>query len=153
MSYWWLLVFTVAVVSYFVWRIGKGASRASGSGQVGAISGPGDFEIEVVGESHYQQALERICGGRSEDGAEEYVTAILVLEDTNPYDKMAVRVDIEGHTVGHLSRDNARAYRRQLKAAGHPRLTATCNAVIRGGWDRGGGDRGHFGVRLDLPTG
>jgi hypothetical protein len=24
--------------------------------------------------------------------------------------------------------------------------------MIRGGWDRGGRDTGHFGVRLDLPV-
>jgi hypothetical protein len=76
----------------------------------------------------------------------------LVLDDDNPYDSLAVRVEIRGCIVGHLSRENAREYRRQLKKAGHPALTASCKALIVGGWDRGGGDRGHFGVRLDLPT-
>lgn len=31
-------------------------------------NGPGAFEVNVVGESHYQAALESICGGRNESG-------------------------------------------------------------------------------------
>lgn len=54
-------------------------------------------------------------------------------------------------TVGYLSRKNAREYRKRLKKAGYQGITATCFAIIVGGWDRGGGDRGHFGVKLDLP--
>jgi hypothetical protein len=116
------------------------------------IPGPGSFAVEVVGESHYQDALARICGGVSEDGAEVYKTAVLVLEDENPHDGQAVRVEIDELLVGHLSRKNAREYRGMLAANGHPTITASCRAVIRGGWDRGDGDRGMFGVRLDLPT-
>jgi len=140
-------VLVVAVVAYILSRVSAARTQA-----VGNVSGPGEFDVEVVGESHYQQALERICGGRTRNGVEKYVTAQLVLEDSNRYDRMAVRVDIEGQTVGYLSRENAREYRRQLKRAGHPDLTVTCDALIRGGWDRGGGDTGNFGVRLDRPV-
>jgi hypothetical protein len=119
---------------------------------VGTIDGPDTYSVDVVGESHYQDALERICGGRSEEGADEVVRATLVFEDNNPHDNQAVRVDINGMTVGYLSRQNAREYRKQLKKAGHPGVVATCPAKIVGGWDRGQRDRGHFGVRLDLPT-
>ena len=67
-------------------------------------------------------------------------------------DPKAVRIEIEGETVGYLSRENARDYRDALRRAGHPRLArATCKANIRGGWDRGPDDRGHFGVWLDIP--
>ena len=109
--------------------------------------GSGSYRVQVVGESNYQRALERICGGRTEDGAEKYITAALVLEDANPYDKNAVRVDIDGSTVGYLSRDAAKAYRNRFRSSGG---RAECPALIRGGWDRGGKDRGHFGVLLDL---
>ncbi len=111
---------------------------------------PGTFAVEVVGESNYQQALETICGGRSRDGAEEHITATLVLEDSNPHDKNAVRVDIAGNTVGYLSRPDARSYRQRLKQNGDDSSKQTCRALIRGGWDRGRNDRGNFGVRLDL---
>lgn len=69
-----------------------------------------------------------------------------------PYDNKAIRVDIQGETVGYLSRELARNFRERMKEAGHPGLTARCSAIIVGGWDRGGGDIGYFGVKIDLPT-
>ena len=117
-----------------------------------SLPGPGTVEFDIVGESHYQDALEPICGGRTEEGAEHLTEAVLVLEDTNPYDKMAVRVDINGETVGYLSRSNARAYRAQLRKLGHPDITCKCKAMVVGGWERSGGERGSFGVKLDLPV-
>src|SRR5690606_10952807 len=114
--------------------------------------GPGTYEFDIVGESQYQGALESICGGRTEDGAELQTQAVLLLEDSNPHDNMAVRVDIQGQTVGYLSRKDARSYRKQLKQLGHSNITCSCNAMIVGGWQRSRSDRGHFGVKLDLPV-
>lgn len=116
-----------------------------------ALPGPGAFSVKVVGESNYQEAIERAVGGRSEDGCEKIVDAVLHLEDSNPHDPMAVQVLIGGSVCGYLSRENAKAYREQLKKAGHPKVTISCKAMIVGGWDRGPHDRGHFGIRLDLP--
>lgn len=107
------------------------------------LAGDGEYGLDVVGESHYQGDLERLAGGRTRDGVEVETQAELIPEDDNPHDKKAVRVAIGGRTVGHLSRDDARAFR---ESVGRP---ATCAALIVGGWDRGKGDRGHFGVRLD----
>src|SRR5947207_8334420 len=72
------------------------------------LEGSGAFTLAIVGESHYQQALEQICGPRSDEGEDRRVEAGLVLEDGNPYDALAVRVDIQGLTVGYLSREHAR---------------------------------------------
>lgn len=47
---------------------------------------------------------------------------------------------------------NAREYRLKLKEAGYAGIPATYSAKIVGGWDRGGEDKGHFGVKLDLPV-
>jgi hypothetical protein len=116
------------------------------------LRGPGTYSFEIVGESHYQAALEKICGGKSEEGHRKIVQATLIHDDNNPYDNKAIRVEIDGMTVGHFSRQNAREYRERLKEAGHPGITATCSAMIVGGWDRGGNDKGHFGVKLDIPT-
>jgi hypothetical protein len=77
------------------------------------LEGPGLFAIDVVGEGSYQPALARICGGRREESANLEVEACLRYEDSNPYDPLAIRVDIEGETVGYLSRENARMYRRE----------------------------------------
>ena len=135
----------MGIFSQFFGR--KNASQAQAN-----LPGPGLYGVDVVGESKYQTALESICGGRTDASQEKVVVATLIYEHDNPHDDKAVRVEIEGRTVGYLDRANARQYRSRLSEAGYPEITATCSAVIVGGWDRGGDDRGHFGVRLDLPT-
>jgi hypothetical protein len=110
----------------------------------------GDFDIDIVGESHYQLALERIAGGKHRDSAEFECTATLVLEDSNPHDGNAVRIDIAGQTVGYFPRNDAKAYRRVLAKAGSPRATFTVPAMIVGGWRRGAANEGSFGVKLKM---
>lgn len=136
-------------MGFFSWLFGKEEATPVA---IANLSGPGTYALDVVGESNYQAALESICGGRSISSQGKKVEATLIHEDDNPYDDQAISVSIQGKTVGHLTRNDARKYRKQLKQAGYPGITAKCSAMIVGGWDRGGGDRGHFGVRLDLPT-
>jgi hypothetical protein len=114
------------------------------------LSGKGDFSFEIVGESHYQDNLERICGVRTIEGEDKIVQATLVHDDDNQYDNKAIRVDIDGNTVGYLSRGDARAYREMLEKRGLQGITTICSAKIVGGWDRGRRDKGHYGVKLDL---
>lgn len=116
------------------------------------IQGAGLFACPIVGESHYQKALELVCGGRTEEGEDDRpVTACLVYEPTNTYDSLAVRVDIGGLPVGYLSREIARAFRKAVEVAGGEPLTEfEVAAVVRGGWDRGPDDQGFYGVWLDL---
>ncbi len=115
------------------------------------LKGPGAFSIDIVGESHYQEALNDFCGGKNIDGYHLPAKAWLLCENDNPNDDKAVRVDIDGLTVGYLSRELAREYRQRLQEAGHPESDAYCNALIVGGWRRSGYDQGDYGVRLDLP--
>jgi len=117
-----------------------------------ALKGPGEYEFDIVGESHYQKNLSKITGGKTVDGVQHRTHARIVMEDDNPYDKKAVRVDIEGRTVGHLAKADARHYRRQMKKLGHEDADAICDAMIIGGWKRSRKDTGSFGVKLDLPT-
>lgn len=138
-------------MSLLSWLFG-GETQQKQHQPVARLPGPGKYGVDVVGESKYQSSLEAICGGKCEDGHKKTVEAILVHEDANPYDNKAVRVDIDGKTVGYLSREEARQYRKALKNAGHAGITASCSAVILGGWIRGSTDQGHFGVKLDLPT-
>ena len=114
------------------------------------LAGNGRYRFEIVGESHYQSHLESLCGGRKEESAEKEVEASLVLDDHNPHDNLAVRVDIGGSTVGYLSRENARKYRNYLEHKGHRNVVGTCPAIIVGGWHRSKTDIGSFGVKLDL---
>jgi len=114
------------------------------------LSGTGNYGYDIVGESNYQNALESICGGRTDESAEKEVEATLILDDDNAYDDQAVRVDINGKTVGYLSRQNARKYRGYLQRKGHGKVVGICQALIVGGWGRDNGDSGHFGVKLNL---
>jgi hypothetical protein len=114
------------------------------------LNGDDSFRLEVVGESHYQRELERVCGGRTEEGEDRLVSALLFLEDSNPYDPNAVWVVIAREKVGHLSRRDATAFRARLKAENIKGRKFPCRANIRGGWDRCNGDKGNFGVWLDV---
>lgn len=109
------------------------------------VAGFGTFEVRVVGTAFHQQSLASICGDRRPDGHLVKVMAVLKCEDTNHHDPQAVRVEIAGIRIGYLSRANARLFRRQFS-----RQEIHCDARISGGWDRGGNEAGHFGVRLDL---
>jgi hypothetical protein len=111
------------------------------------VSGDGTYQFEVVGESRYQADLERIVGGRSKDSASYQCVGILTPEPDNPYDPQAVYVSIDGRKVGYLSRDWATKFKAALVSNGYTQ--AACKALIVGGWDRGG-DRGSFGVKLDI---
>lgn len=115
------------------------------------IKGHDHFQINVAGESFYPDAFAALCGARVRDGILLTARATLTLDDGNAYDRYAVKVEIEGHKVGHLPREAARAFRRSVRygeLAEHE--VFECAALINGGWDKGGGDTGNFGVKLDL---
>lgn len=115
------------------------------------LEGPGTFAIDVVGVARRQAALTTLVERQGRSGRTVTVEALLVLEDSNPHDANAVRVEIEGELVGYLSRENAPRYRADLAAAGQPRASVRCKARIVGGFETASGERAHFGVRLDLP--
>jgi len=115
------------------------------------IQGPGAFAIDVVGVSRRQAALAAVVERHGRGGRTATVDAALVLEDSNPHDANAVRVEIDGELIGYLSRDNARRYRADLAAVGQPQAVVRCKARIVGGFETPSGERAHFGVRLDLP--
>lgn len=125
------------------------------------LSGTGSFDVKAVGTSRYQRALSAISEWRYRRALEDPATNVggfnhivlwarLIHEDSNPHDHKAIRVDIDGLTVGYLDRERARYYRRKIRLAGFPCETSYCKARISGGWDRGAEDKGLFGVRLDL---
>ena len=116
------------------------------------LEGDGDFECEVVGESHYQDALTQITGGKTREGHEFECTALLTPEPENPNDKHAVFVTIDGRKVGYLNRQHAKAMTVILR--NHKLGGAEAAAVIVGGWTGRAGHKsdGHYGVRLDIPV-
>jgi len=110
----------------------------------------GDFQFEVVGESHYQRELKSLAGDHGTEFVEIDCEAALVPEDDNKYDPKAVAIFIEGIKVGYLSRDDARSFRRRL---GNKRLTGQityCDALIVGGGIARNGRKMSYGIRLDI---
>ncbi len=107
----------------------------------------GEYEVTVVGVFFYQKALERICEGRREEGMELHVTAQIIPYDDNPADVHAVRIEIEGEIVGHLSRKQALVCRSKMISDGFSGAVA-CPAKIA--WDRNFDKAGSYGVWLNI---
>jgi hypothetical protein len=110
----------------------------------------GDEDLEVVGESHRQDSLWRVVGGRhrAEVHVRMDVYAMLLAEDGNPYDPNAVSVWIDGLMVGYLPRDQARRLRPGLLAAQERKAQPIAlEGVVVGGGIRSDGP-GRLGVFL-----
>ena len=103
------------------------------------------WTTEVVGESHYQENLSSLY--RSHGGTEHDVKAVatLVPDDSNKYDKNAVRVEINRQQVGYLNRQMAVEFRAAIGSA-----SGKCSAKILGGFIMDDGETASFGVKLNL---
>lgn len=99
---------------------------------------PDEGRQQVVGEHFYRAAFERICRGKpvpavGDPGCWEDslpVTARLVAEQDNRYDRTAIRVEVEGMTVGHLPREDAALLHRFLTDAQETGQQAECEGRI-----------------------
>lgn len=111
---------------------------------------PDSYPLQVVGESHYQDALIAICGRYGRTGVEHECRALIELEPANPYDTNAVAVRIEGRKVGYLAREQAARIAAQMREDGI--ASAECAARIRGGWRTNQHDEGDYGVYLGIPS-
>ena len=134
------------------WLFRRDDNQAHLGKSPGNGNSPDRYTEEVVGESNFQGALDRICGGRTKSGHRLETKASLVLEYGGPHAPRAIRVEINGQIVGYVERKAARAMWERLAEIELDKNTATCDAIIVGGWDRGKGDRGYYGVKLDLPA-
>jgi hypothetical protein len=88
--------------------VGAGSVRRTSTRPVVVIDGLDN--LEVVGESNYQDALRGLVGARR-DRVRLPVQATLVAEANNRWDSNAISVWIAGSLVGYLSRDDAAAVR------------------------------------------
>lgn len=107
------------------------------------------FTVEVVGESQWQDHIARVVGGKRDAGYRDEYVAQLAFDD-NPHDANVVVVMIDARPVGWIARGDAGNVRSEINAINPAGLPVTCKAKIVGGWDRGDGDEGHFGVKLSL---
>jgi hypothetical protein len=112
-------------------------------------SDAGGFNCDIVGESYYQYAIKQLAGQNNEYVEEREYKAFLIPEDDNPHDNKAVRIDISGSTVGYLSRENARSFRRRLGAKKLTGQITSCKAIVTGGqpWE---GNTSYYGVCLNI---
>lgn len=137
------------------WLIGGSAAarpsyRArpdSAEGVSGFLIGDGQFGFHVVGTSNHQAMLKKLNHGPHHQSAHALCHAILRPEPTNPYDRNAVAIYVDEWPIGYLDRPSAKEFNAELARAGC--AEAYCEAKIVGGWDRGEGNKGSFGVRLN----
>jgi len=125
------------------WLFGEGKKTPS---IVKSNSG-GTFFSYAVGHRHHQDALKRIFLDRTSENNEKLVEAVLVIDDENPYNSQAVRVDIQGQTVAYLKDENAKQFRKKMKEKGPSEIKATCAAKIVY-WER---ESNNYLVILNLP--
>jgi hypothetical protein len=108
----------------------------------------GQHDLEIVGESNYQDNLWRVVGGPTAERVRVDVQAIVATEPDNPYDPNAISVWIDGHKVGYFCKEDAQEYQPGLvklfeKEDAHVALAG----VVTGGGLRDGG-LGFLGVWL-----
>jgi hypothetical protein len=148
--YWGIALFVVSI--FIIYKPSDNSSARAVANESLKISenqsefGSSSLSIDVVGESNYQDVLIAIAGNHGDSPPEGVVIASISPEPTNKYDNLAIRVDINGGTVGYLSREDARSYRKLFSN----NLNTQCNAEIIGGYVMRNGERAMYGVRLDM---
>jgi hypothetical protein len=108
----------------------------------------GDEDLEVVGESNYQDELWSRCGGSLGDRIRCETVAVLVPEPDNPHDPNAISVCIDNKVVGYLPRQIAATYvsgLRELMARSGAHM-ALRGVIVGGGYYADG--PGRLGVWL-----
>lgn len=148
----WLLVFMITAAVVIALVMPKPHKNQSTQSTTAEFVWPelDEYGTHVVGESHYQPALRAIASGQQNDYEAIQVRAVLIPDDDNPYDKNAVRVEISGMQVGHLSREDAKRYR-ALEKKGYGMVPAECAAAITGGFTMDNGQKASFGVIVCIP--
>jgi hypothetical protein len=109
------------------------------------LIGNREYAVHVVGESFYEDNLRALCGPATDHMRQFAKIAILTLESDNPYDRNAVRIDVDGLTVGHLSRADAPRFRARCGGMNGARFS--CDALLI---SLRGNAASDYGVRLDL---
>lgn len=109
----------------------------------------GAYACDVVGESHYQDALWRALKVH-ERHPDTPLLAVLTPEHNNPHDRNAVSVRIASQLVGHLPREIAPEYRRLLLGEGKGLVPVHAYARITGGFRLNDGSTAYLGLQLDI---
>ncbi|WP_179992014.1 MULTISPECIES: hypothetical protein [unclassified Acinetobacter] len=128
----------VGVIIWYVLKAKKAASETSINPNPNNIS----YAYNIVGEQAYQNNLKKIAGPKEEESKFFECYANVSSDPFNQYDKNAIKVEINGLTVGYISKVEA------AKLAGRV-INKTVPAVIDGGWLDDDGE-GSYGVKLAI---
>jgi len=114
----------------------------------------GQYPVQIVGEAYYQENLTKIYGAAKDRGIEVIKEATLIHDNNNKYDHEAIRVEIEGMLIGHLSKSSAHSFREYMRNNGKAGINVTCKAKVTGGYRSVNlFDSEYIGVALDIPVG
>jgi hypothetical protein len=116
--------------------------------------GPGTFQYQVVGESHYLNELKSIisdAGLQVDEPGEYFCRAFLLCEPKNEHDPNAVAVVIDSKRIGYIPRKDAQELAPELRKLANTRTRSGRGGQVLCvqacvGWS--GPER--IGVRLDL---
>ena len=109
-----------------------------------------EYDFVVVGESHFQSSLAQIASKYGSSTAQQECFAHLIPEDDNEFDNKAIKVAVDGLTVGYMDRENARSFRQRLGKKGWAGQTTYCQALVVGGGNLPNGETRLYGIQLDL---
>lgn len=107
-------------------------------------------QVDIAGESFYQESFIKLFGPYKEDGYHLTTNAVLEREPENRHDSNAIKCSINGFLVGHVNRGDAEIVAANMDSAGLKAITVTCN--VAGGWKRGNKDTGMFGAKAEIPS-
>ncbi len=131
--FWLWILFIIFVVIVIIVALPTGKT----------VNANGTFDI--VGEASYQSNLKKIAGPKTKEAKYLTVPALIESEPTNKHDKNALKVTIQGLTVGYLSREEA-SY---IAAKTINPIFKPVMATIVGGW-KDKTSEGQYGVKLLL---
>lgn len=149
---WYLLAILAAAIAWLIFRPLKQPKIAAKPVLASQYGWPplGEYEFEVVGESFYQPVLKALHDTVAGTDEEPTGTAVLVPENDNPHDASAVRVTVQGLTIGYLSANDARSFRRRLVSKKIGLVATSCGVLITGGYMLRDGQQAHYGAQLDM---
>jgi hypothetical protein len=158
-----ILIIVLALVTlYFLLKGGPKTTPAPAGKPVGGSYTPlpqgepvhhwtdeGRFQLEVLGESRYSEAIRALAGEHGDAAANARHKALLLADDNNPYEDKAVAVFLNNEMVGYLAPKDALAFRTMLARQELTGQLTSTDAVIRGG-QLFEGKRMSYTVLLDI---
>ncbi|ENT4424946.1 hypothetical protein ACQRQE_000112 [Acinetobacter baumannii] len=139
----WIIV-TLIIIGLLIYFFSKPRqeNKITMEFQSSVSMNPRNYTFDIVGEQAYQKNLKKIAGPKNEESKFVEVMAKVTSEPFNQYDKNAVKVEIDGLTVGYLSKQHAKMLAGKV-------INKIVPAVIVGGWVDEESE-GSYGVKLEI---